>query len=84
MFPFNYIPESINPKLRKILISLIVIQFLAFVILISILLYEFCSLRRKKGIEGTEKKEGDDKKDKEEKEEKEENKEKNKNKKKKE
>ena len=28
MFPFNYIPETIDPKLRKILIILITIQFI--------------------------------------------------------
>jgi len=31
MWPFDYIPESINPTLRLIIILLISIQFIAFV-----------------------------------------------------
>ncbi len=51
MFPFNYIPETINPTIRKILISLICIQFFAFLILIITLLYEFCQRKKNKNIE---------------------------------
>ena len=46
MFPFNYIPDTINPTIRKILISLISIQFIAFLILILTLLYEFCTKKK--------------------------------------
>ena len=46
MFPFNYIPDTINPTIRKILISLISIQFIAFLILIVTLLYEFCTKKK--------------------------------------
>jgi len=49
MFPFNYIPETINPTIRKILISLISIQFIAFVILMITLLYEFCTQKKNNG-----------------------------------
>ena len=51
MFPFNYIPENISPTIRKLLISLISIQFIAFLILIITLLYEFCTRKKNKGIE---------------------------------
>ena len=40
MFPFNYIPESIDPKIRKLIVLLISIQFIAFLLLIIILTYE--------------------------------------------
>ena len=51
MFPFNYIPENINPTIRKLLISLISIQFIAFLILIITLLYEFCTRKNNKSVE---------------------------------
>ena len=53
MFPFNYIPKTIDPKIRKLIISLIIIQFIAFLILIIILIYEHYS--KKFGGEETEK-----------------------------
>ena len=59
MFPFNYIPETINPTIRKILISLISIQFIAFLILMITLLYEFCT--RKKNNEKINENEKEDK-----------------------
>jgi len=46
MFPFNYIPEKINPTVRKILISLIIIQFLAFLVLMITLIYEYCTHKK--------------------------------------
>ena len=46
MFPFNYIPETIDPTIRKLIISLISIQFIAFLILILTLIYEFCMRKR--------------------------------------
>ena len=51
MFPFNYIPDNINPTIRKLIISLISIQFIAFLILIITLLYEFCTRKINKAIE---------------------------------
>ena len=51
MFPFNYIPDNINPTIRKLIISLISIQFIAFLILIITLLYEFCTRKKNKAIE---------------------------------
>ena len=51
MFPFNYIPDNINPTIRKLIISLISIQFIAFLILIITLLYEFCTRKKNKTIE---------------------------------
>ena len=39
MFPFNYIPESIDPFMRIIIISLICIQFFSFLILVVYLSY---------------------------------------------
>ena len=45
MFPFDYIPKSIDPKIRKMLIGLISVQFIAFLILIIILIYEHCSIK---------------------------------------
>ena len=48
MFPFNYIPETINPSMRKLIIWLISIQFIAFVILMITLIYEFCKRKNNK------------------------------------
>jgi len=39
MFPFNYIPDSIDPFMRKIIISLICIQFFSFLTLVIYLSY---------------------------------------------
>ena len=39
MFPFNYIPDSIDPFMRKIIISLICIQFFSFLTLVFYLSY---------------------------------------------
>ena len=39
MFPFNYIPDSIDPFMRKIIISLICIQFFSFLTLVVYLSY---------------------------------------------
>ena len=48
MFPFNYIPDTIDPKLRKLIIGLISVQFCAFLLLIIIIMYEyFCSKKQK-------------------------------------
>ncbi len=57
MFPFNYIPEDISPTIRKLLIGLISVQFIAFVILMLTLLYEFCTTKRNKTGEIKNKKE---------------------------
>ena len=39
MFPFNYIPDTIDPFMRKIIISLICIQFFSFLTLVFYLSY---------------------------------------------
>ena len=67
MFPFNYIPENISPTIRKLLISLISIQFIAFLILIITLLYEFCSRKNNKTLEIKEQKNKKEENNKEEK-----------------
>ena len=46
MFPFNYIPDSIDPKLRKILIILITIQFICFLAYIILLTYQHINKKR--------------------------------------
>ena len=46
MFPFNYIPDTIDPKLRKILIILISIQFICFLAYIVILTYQHINKKR--------------------------------------
>jgi hypothetical protein len=46
MFPFNYIPDSIDPKLRKILIILITIQFICFLAYIILLTYQHIIKKR--------------------------------------
>ena len=43
MFPFDLIPASIDPKIRKIIITLVSIQFISFLVLMFILTYEHCS-----------------------------------------
>jgi short subunit fatty acids transporter len=67
MFPFNYIPENISPTIRKLIISLITIQFIAFLILIITLIYEFCLRKRNKTVEIKEHKEESKEKNEEEK-----------------
>ena len=67
MFPFNYIPDNINPTIRKLIISLISIQFIAFLILIITLLYEFCTRKKNKDIEIKEQKDEKKENNKEEK-----------------
>lgn len=61
MFPFNYIPDTIDPKLRKLIIWLISIQFCAFLLLIIILTYEYCCSNKQKEIEVQEGKQEDKK-----------------------
>ena len=39
MFPFNYIPDSIDPFMRKIIITLICVQFFSFLFLVIYLSY---------------------------------------------
>lgn len=39
MFPFNYIPDSIDPFMRKIIVTLICIQFFSFLTLVIYLSY---------------------------------------------
>ena len=46
MFPFNYIPETIDPKLRKILIILITIQFISFLAFIILLTYQHINKKK--------------------------------------
>ena len=67
MFPFNYIPENISPTIRKLIISLISIQFIAFLILIITLLYEFCTRKKNKTVESNEHKKEKEEKNEEEK-----------------
>ena len=50
MFPFDYIPKTIDPTIRKILISLISIQFIAFLILMIVLMYEYCTKKPNKEV----------------------------------
>lgn len=38
MFPFDYVPDTIDPVLRKIIITLITVQVLAFFIYIVMLI----------------------------------------------
>lgn len=46
--PLNMIPDSINYNLKVVLVSLIVVQFLAFVIWMIILVREYIQLRSDK------------------------------------
>ncbi len=46
MFPFNYIPHTIDSKLRKILIALITIQFICFLAYIILLTYQHINKKR--------------------------------------
>ena len=57
MFPFNYIPENLSPTIRKIITILIIVQFIAFAILMLTLIYEFCTTKKEKKVEIKDKKE---------------------------
>ena len=46
MFPFNYLPENLSPTIRKLVVILISVQFIAFVILMITLTYEFCTRKK--------------------------------------
>lgn len=46
MFPFDMIPETIDPKIRKIITVLVIVQFVAFLTLIIILTYEHISKKK--------------------------------------
>lgn len=45
MFPFHYIPTTIDPTLRKIIIALMSIQIIAFLILMVWLTYDYIKQR---------------------------------------
>ena len=57
MFPFNYIPENLSPTIREIITILIIVQFIAFAILMLTLIYEFCTTKKEKKEEIKDKKE---------------------------
>lgn len=45
MFPFDYIPPSIDGTMRQLIISLIIVQFIAFLLLILYLTYDYLKIK---------------------------------------